>query len=177
MELLDLYTKDKEKTNLIIQRGDKVPEGYYRLVVHICIFNEEGKMLIQQRTPNKKWGNKWDISVGGCVSSGENSSLAAHREVQEELGLNIDFSNKRCNFTFNFDEGFDDIFLVTINNLELSTLSLQPTEVQAVKWATRDEIIQMIRSDDFISYYESYINLLFEFQNAPDLYQEFKENK
>lgn len=177
MELLDLYTKDKAKTNKIIKRGDKVPEGYYRLVVHICIFNEEGKMLIQQRTPNKKWPNMWDISVGGCVSSGEDSSLAAHREVQEELGLNIDFTNKRCNFTFNFDEGFDDIFLVNVKDLDLNTLILQPTEVQAVKWATCKEIIQMIKNDEFISYYESYIKLLFEFKDAPDLYQEFKENK
>jgi isopentenyldiphosphate isomerase len=177
MEILDLYDKDKKITNLQISRGVKVPKGYYRLVVHICIFNNKGEMLIQKRASYKKWGDKWDISVGGCVSAGETSDVAAMREVKEEIGLDIDLKDKRCNFTFNFDEGFDDIFLVTINNLDLNTLSLQPTEVQSVKWATRDEIIQMIRSDDFISYYESYINLLFEFQNAPDLYQEFKENK
>ena len=39
MEILDLYNKDKELTNLKISRGVKVPLGYYRLVVHICIFN------------------------------------------------------------------------------------------------------------------------------------------
>ena len=165
MELLDLYTKDKAKTNKIIKRGDKVPEGYYRLVVHICIFNEEGKMLIQQRTPNKKWPNMWDISVGGCVSSGEDSSLAAHREVQEELGLNIDFTDKRCNFTFNFDEGFDDIFLVNVKDLDLNTLILQPTEVQAVKWATENEIIDMIDKGIFIPYHKELIRLLFFMKN------------
>ena len=52
MELLDLYTKDRILTNLQVSRGVRVPSGYYRLVVHICIFNEEGKMLIQKRTAN-----------------------------------------------------------------------------------------------------------------------------
>ena len=44
MEILDLYDKDKKITNLQISRGVKVPKGYYRLVVHICIFNNKGEM-------------------------------------------------------------------------------------------------------------------------------------
>ena len=110
MEILDLYDKDKKITNLQISRGVKVPKGYYRLVVHICIFNNKGEMLIQKRASYKKWGDKWDISVGGCVSAGETSDVAAMREVKEEIGLDIDLKDKRCNFTFTFEDGFDDIY-------------------------------------------------------------------
>lgn len=172
MELLDLYTKDRILTNLQVSRGVRVPSGYYRLVVHICIFNEEGKMLIQKRTANKKWANKWDISVGGCVTAGETSSVAATREVKEEIGLDVDLENVRCNFTFNFEDGFDDIYLLNVNNLDLSTLKLQETEVAEVKWATEDEIINMIENDEFITYYQSYIRMLFEFKNSKDMYKE-----
>ena len=46
MELFDLYTADRVKTGRTMVRGGQTPEGFYRLVVHICIFNPEGKMLI-----------------------------------------------------------------------------------------------------------------------------------
>ena len=172
MELLDLYNKERKLTNLQISRGVKVPKGYYRLVIHVCIFNKEGKMLIQKRNPNKKWGNKWDISVGGCVAAGETSDVAAMREIKEELGLDFDLLNKRCNFTFHFDGGFDDIYLINVDDIDLSTLKLQPSEVIDVKWASEDEIIEMNRSGEFIVYYESYIRLLFEFKDAIDMYDE-----
>ncbi len=171
MEILDLYNKDKELTNLQISRGVKVPNGYYRLVVHICIFNELGQMLIQKRHPLKKWGNKWDISVGGCVIAGETSDVAAMREMKEEIGLDIDLKDLRCNFTFTFDDGFDDIYLVNVKDLDLTKLKLQESEVIEVKWASLDDILEMSKNDEFITYYESYLKLLFEFRQASDMYK------
>ena len=53
MELFDLYTAEREKTGKTMVRGDRTPDGYYRLVVHVCIFDREGRMLIQQRQPFK----------------------------------------------------------------------------------------------------------------------------
>ena len=71
MELFDLYTADREKTGQTMVRGDAVPEGFYRLVVHVCIFHPDGRMLIQQRQPFKKgWSNFWDVTVGGSAVSG-----------------------------------------------------------------------------------------------------------
>ena len=84
MELFDLYTAEREKTELTMVRGTPVPEGFYRLVVHVCFFNSQGQMLIQQRQPFKKgWSNLWDISVGGCAVSGDSSRTAAEREPRE----------------------------------------------------------------------------------------------
>ena len=172
MEILDLYDKDKRLTNIQVSRGVKVPEGYYRLVVHMCIFNKEGKMLIQKRAAHKKRGSKWDISVGGCSIAGETSGDAASREIKEEIGLDIDLTNTRCNFTFTFEDGFDDVYLINVDDIDLSTLKLQESEVSDVSWASMDEILDMIKNDEFIMYYESYIKLLFEFRNAIDMYSE-----
>ena len=81
MELWDLYTEDRQPTGLTMVRGSEHPEGYYRLVVHVCIFNSRGQMLIQQRQPFKDgWPNMWDVSVGGSVVAGESSREAAERE-------------------------------------------------------------------------------------------------
>ena len=53
-------------------RGDRQPEGTCRLVVHICLFNARGEMLIQQRQSFKSgWSNFWDVTVGGSAVAGE----------------------------------------------------------------------------------------------------------
>jgi len=89
MELWDIYDADRNKTGRTMERGP-VPEGDYHLVVHVCIFNSKGEMLIQQRQSYKEgWPNLWDISVGGSAVKGDSSQSAAEREVKEELGLNI----------------------------------------------------------------------------------------
>ena len=161
MELFDLYTADREKTGLTMKRGDPTPEGYYRLVVHICIFDSQGRMLIQQRQPFKRgWANLWDITVGGCAVAGDSSQTAAERETREELGLKIDFSNERPSMTIHWEHGFDDYYVLN-QDVDTETLRLQPEEVQRVKWATLDEILEMIDDGRFIPYEKSQIQLLF----------------
>ncbi len=64
MELWDLYTENREKTGKTMVRGEKQPDGFYRIVVHVCIFNAKNQLLIQQRVPFKDdWKNLWDITV------------------------------------------------------------------------------------------------------------------
>ena len=138
MELFDLYTEDRIKTDRTMVRGEPTPEGYYRMVVHVCVFDPEGRMLIQQRQPFKRgWSNLWDITVGGSAVSGDTSRSAAERETKEELGLDIDLSDVRPSLTIWFEHGFDDIYLLT-KQVDLSALRLQPEEVQAVRWAEKD---------------------------------------
>ena len=100
MELFDLYTKDRVKNGRTMVRGEPVPEDCYRIVVHVCIFDGEGRMLIQQRQPFKHgWSNMWDITVGGCAVAGDTSQDAAEREVREEIGLELDLQDERPTMT------------------------------------------------------------------------------
>lgn len=60
-------------------------KGTYHLVVHVCVFNQKGEMLIQQRQPFKQgWPNLWDVTMGGSALAGETSQQAAMRELKEE---------------------------------------------------------------------------------------------
>ena len=161
MELFDLYTADRVKTGRTMARGEPTPEGFYRLVVHVCIFSPEGKMLIQQRQPFKKgWSNLWDITVGGCAVAGDSSRTAAERETREELGLDIDLSDVRPTLTIHWENGFDDYYVLT-RSVDPESLHLQYEEVQAVRWAGREEILRMIDDGEFIPYEKSLIELLF----------------
>ena len=161
MEIFDLYDKNRSPLGETSERGKPVPKGKYRLVVHVCIINSENKMLIQQRQPFiTSWSGLWDITCGGSAVSGETSSIAAERELSEELGINISFADLRPSLTINFDEGFDDIYIVK-KDIGISSLKFQYEEVKTAKWASADEIISMIKSGEFIPYHEELIKLIF----------------
>ena len=161
MELFDLYTADRVKLDRTMVRGDAVPEGCYRIVVHVCIFDPEGRMLIQQRQPFKEgWSNMWDITVGGSAVAGDTSRTAAERETREEIGLDIDLTDVRPSLTLYWEHGFDDYYLLT-RELDPASLHLQYEEVQTVRWATREEIHRMIDDGEFIPYEKGLIDLLF----------------
>ena len=165
MELWDLYTKDRKKMGQTMIRGEKQPEGTYRIVVHLCLFNDKGEMLIQQRQPFKKgWSNMWDITVGGSAVAGDESWQAIQRETKEELGLDIDFSDKRPSITVSFPGGFDDMYVVN-KDIDISELKLQYEEVQGVKWAGKEEIFKKLDEGIFIPYHKSLIDLLFYFRD------------
>ena len=171
MEIWDIYDKERRKTGETMIRGSIFKENTYHMVVHVCIFNSEGKMLIQQRQPFKdRWSNMWDITVGGSAISGETSQLAAEREVYEEIGYKLSLDGVRHSLTINFDKGFDDIYLIE-EDIDITKLNLQYEEVQSVKWASVEEIVDMINDNKFIPYHKSLIELLFSMRNKNGAYK------
>ena len=161
MELFDLYDAHRRRTGRTMVRGDAVPEGTYRLVVHICIFNSRGELLIQQRQSFKDgWPNMWDVSVGGSVTAGEDSRLGAKRELAEELGLEADFSDLAPVITTTFTGGFDDFYILPMD-LDPDALHLQETEVQALKWASKEEVLALVDHGQFIPYNKAFLEYIF----------------
>jgi isopentenyldiphosphate isomerase len=69
--------------------------------------------------------------------------------------------NIRPHITINFNNGFDDVYLIE-QEVDINELSLQYEEVQKVKWASKEEIFSMIESGEFIPYYQSLIQLFFD---------------
>ena len=161
-EIWDIYDIYRNKTGRTMERGSNFKEGDLHLVVHLCIFNTNGELLIQQRQKDKEdFPNMWDISVGGSALAGETPQQAVMRETLEELGICIDLSQIRPQFTINFDQGFDDTFLV-IADVDLNSLTLQEEEVQYAKWASRQEIFKMMTEGSFIPYHLGKIQLCFD---------------
>lgn len=162
MELWDVYDRNRNKTGEVIERGKDIINGELHLVVHVCIFNSNGEMLIQHRQSFKDgWPNLWDLSVGGSATQGDTSQTAAEREVLEEIGYKLDLSNTRPYLTINFNHGFDDVYFVE-EDIDISTLKLQYEEVQAVKWVSKEEVLSMIDNGLFIPYHKSLIELFFD---------------
>lgn len=122
-------------------------------------------MLIQQSQPSKEgWSNMWDITSGGSAIKGDTSQSAAERELYEEIGLTVDLKNIRPHITINFNNGFDDVYLIE-QEVDINELSLHYEDVQNAKWALKEEIFSMIESSEFIPYYQSLIQLFFDIRN------------
>lgn len=161
MEFFDLYDADRNKTGQTMERGTPVPKGFYRMVVHICIFGSGGKMLIQRRQPFKRsWSGMWDFTVGGSSVTGDTSLSAAIRETSEEIGVQLAPEELKRVLTVQTECVLDDIYAVQ-KDLDETALTLQYEEVEQVKWADIDEIKSMIDEGIFIPYHKSLIDLLF----------------
>jgi len=139
-EKRDLYDINGNKTDLTYFKGDKVPTGYYPMVVMIAIQNSEGKFLMQKRVEEK--GGDYGLT-GGHPKSGETPYEGIITEVKEELG--IDISN---NEIIEFDSGCDlkDCYKMyyTKMDLDLSKLNIQKEELSEVKWFSLEELQDMV---------------------------------
>ena len=162
MELWDLYDKNRNPLGKSKIRGERFEKDDYHIVVHICIFNSDNEMLIQQRQAFKKgWSGLWDVTVGGSALHGEDSQACAEREVFEEIGLKLDLDNQRPFLTIHFTYGFDDYYIIE-KDLDPDSLKLQKEEVAAVRWADKNTIIDLINKDEFVPYHKNLIELLYD---------------
>lgn len=167
-EVVDVYDVQKRITGKTIPRSDFFENnGILRLVIHCCVFNSKGELLIQQRSANKKTGaNLWDFSASGQVMAGESSQDGACRELEEELGF-VEKITSAPVFTKIFFNSYNDYYIIW-KDCDLNSIRLQKDEVQSVKWASRDCVLELRNKNQFLSYPSSLINLVFDIGQHKD---------
>ena len=128
----------------------------------VIIRNEEGKILLQERTDRNKWG-----LPGGCQELGENLRQTAVREAYEETGIELD-SNKlilidtlsgesRKNSYPNGDIVYNNtsLYLADItNNYKLKGDS----ETKRLEFFNTNDVPENLMDKDLIQAYINYIN-------------------
>ena len=172
MEKVDELDANYKKTGKVINRNEKLQKGEFCQVVHLCIFDNEDNLLIQKRSDTKKtYPGLWDITCGGAVRAGESKEEAMQRELFEELGLEIDFKNMRPAISFHYFEGLDTIYFLTLK-IDLKQIKFMDNEVSMVKYASEEEVINLCKKKEFVSYYESIIHMFFDFNKRKDPYIE-----
>ena len=148
-EYVDILDETGKETGEIITKKEAHKTGKWHRAVHIWIISEDKKcILLQKRCPDKNlFPNMWDISVGGHVSSGEDTLVAAKRELSEEVGLDPD--SYKFEYVDVIKEKFVDGDIVSnefvtiykiINNVNISSIKLQKEEVSEARWFTKSEL-------------------------------------
>ena len=160
-ELRDIYTEKRQLTGMVKEREKPLLPGEYILVAYVCLINSKGQMLIQKRQKDKRsCPDLWDLSVGGCALAGETSSQTAERETLEEIGYSHSFGGSKPDLALINKCAFFDVFVIH-GDPQLSQLSVQKSEIQEVKWASQEEIIEMIKDGQFVPYSREMIESCF----------------
>lgn len=65
------------------------PVGPILFVVAAALIDDQGRILLQQRPPDRSMAGLWEFP-GGKVEQGETPEQALVRELAEELGIRVD---------------------------------------------------------------------------------------
>ena len=154
VELWDILDENGNATGRLHERGKPMSNGEYHLEVNVWIENDNGEYLISQRSKNKTFPNMWECT-GGSAVAGDDSLTTALKEVKEELGIILEPLNGRLiHHRLPCDtvgcHGLIDVWLFR-QNVDISTITLDPDEVSNAMWESRDEINRMIDEGTFIT--------------------------
>lgn len=130
----------------------------------IIIRNDNGQILLQERTDRNKWG-----LPGGCQELGEDLKFTAVREAYEETGIKLDpydieiidtLSGKsRKNSYPNGDIVYNNTSLYLANVSIQDTANLKgDSETKRLKFFNIDELPNNLIDEDLIKCYLHYIS-------------------
>ena len=161
-EYWDVLNEQGEKTGKRLRRTtyNQLASGEYHLVVHIWIVSSKGEFLIQRRSKSRiPMPGEW-AAIGGSVFSGEDSRSAAIRELREEMGILVLPGEIHYLRQFKRKNSMIDFWWARVD-AELSSLCLDPNEVEEAKWISSDGLRQMIQQKEFHNYGRSYFSSVF----------------
>lgn len=145
-EYIDIYDESRRPIRRQ-ERGEKLSEGEFILVVGIWVINDRNEILLTRRHPDKSYApNLWE-NTGGHVQSGESSVEAVLRELREETGIRADEENVEFIGSICIPPFFGDNYFVR-KNVQLPDVILQPGETSDVQYVTYERFTQMADSGE-----------------------------
>jgi isopentenyldiphosphate isomerase len=162
-ELLEVVNHEGKIVNILPRTHIHGNPSLIHRVVHVLIFNEEGKLLLQKRSLNKDVApGKWDTSVGGHINLGENPIRAAKREMEEELGISL--GEPRFLYSYIHSNSYETELVYTYMCFYEGEIFLNPDEIDEVKfWSLREiheKLGKGILSDNFEQEISNYMRLM-----------------
>lgn len=160
-ELIDVLDENGVKTGRVVSRYEVHKEGLWHRIAAIAIIDGQDRILLQQRANGKMTNpGKWDIAAAGHIDAGEDALTTIIREVNEEVGIKIDegYSVKDFRYMTSYrkesffewdgeemvDRQFFDWFVLRKQEIDVASLKLQESEVQAVKLCSLEEFWRMM---------------------------------
>jgi isopentenyl-diphosphate Delta-isomerase len=119
-------------------------QGVLHRAFSLLIFNDEGELLLQQRSPRKRlWPMYWSNSCCSHPRRAESMEAAIHRRLYEELGLSCPLYFL---FKFQYQAQFEsagseqELCSVFIGRSD-AAVKVDPNEIHAWRWV-RPEALQ-----------------------------------
>ena len=162
MEYLDIVDRDGNPTGETVSREIAHRDGIRHRTAHVWIVRRTGngrEILLQKRSMEKEsFPGYYDTSSAGHIPAGEKPLPSALRELSEELGIGA--SPEQLHYAGTFRNQYEKVFhgklfrdnevtqvFVYDGPVEISSLTLQETEVDEVRWFGLGEVRQEIQTD------------------------------
>jgi isopentenyldiphosphate isomerase len=146
VELFDILDRDGNPTGRVAPKGSALQENQFYLGVHAYLCNAHGEYLLQRRTNTKDFlPGGWEIHMGHAIA-GETSVVALQREISEEIGIQVDEHEIEQIMRLVWDEYHHmvDVFWIC-KDVPLAELKLQASEVEAVKYVSKEEMLELVK--------------------------------
>jgi isopentenyldiphosphate isomerase len=154
MEIRDLYDENRNLTGKTVEKGQPIPKNRYYLTVAVWIQNSKEEFLLQLTVPEKH--HMWS-TTGGHPKSGETSLDGIVTEIKEEIGIDVDKNKLELFKTIKTEDDYVDLYYLKMD-IDINNITIQEDEVEEVKWASIDEIRQMISQNIFLPPHIEFFN-------------------
>lgn len=149
-ELLQVVDQENgEPTGELVPRSVLIRDRLWCRTTNIFILNEKGEILCHERSKNKeRFPGAWSTHFGGHVVEGESFKIGALKELEEELGLNVNAFQLIAWRTSKKD--VSRIWVrdfITMYTGSIDDLVLQKSEIDSVKWMSAQEILAELESE------------------------------
>jgi len=143
-----MLVDEQDRIQGTIEKMKAHEEGLLHRAFSVFIFNTKGEMLLQRRALEKYHsGGLWTNACCSHPLPGEDTLVAAHRRLQEELGFDTKLE-KIFDFIYrhSFDNGlteyeFDHVFAGSYDE----TINANPAEVMDTIYMSMPEIRQQLQ--------------------------------
>ena len=152
-ELIDVLDENGAPTGVVKEKGAVHRDGDWHRSSHIWIVSGRNVLLQRRALAKPSWPGLWDISVAGHISAGESAIDAAVREAREEIGIeiapaeiaHIGTLRYQCVLRDGYVENeIHEVYLLR-RDVDLSSLTLDPSEVAEVRWVRLEDLDQYER--------------------------------
>lgn len=143
VEVWDAYDKQFNKIeNVILVRGNAIPDDMYHLVCEIIVKHNDGTYLLMQRDFQKHLGGMWELTAGGSALLNESPIECAIRELREETGI------VSCNLQEIrriVHDGHHSFYVeyLCVTDWDKNAIVLQEGETVDYKWVDKSVLLEM----------------------------------
>ena len=142
--------ENDEEQGLVNRLEAHTGEGTRHRAFTSLLFDEEGRILLAQRSPEKRlWDTYWDGTVASHPVKGQTQVEATQERLEEELGVTPDqYDDLRVTDRFEYkryymDEGLEhEVCAVLKATLLDNSLDPDPEEVGGLMWVPYERLYE-----------------------------------